>query len=285
MVSVLIPAHNEEAVIGRLLADLTSDPGAGDGRGDPLEILVICNGCSDQTAAVAGSFPGVTVLQTEEPGKAVALRLGNSAATSFPRLYVDADIEIGRRDVGALVRAVSQPGVLAAAPRRDIPLDQASLPVRCWYRFWQDLPGIRDGLFGRGVIALSEVGWRRLAERPEFQADDLSAAAAFADDERAVVPDATVVVHPPRNWAALMRRRVRAVTGTRQVFDSDVTVHNDSRTRPADLFAAIRLNPTNAVRLPFFLAAAISAKRRSAALVRDNDFTTWLRDDTSREVD
>ena len=48
MVSFVIPAHNEEAVIGRCLTALLA--GA---RRDELDIIVVCNGCTDRTAEVA----------------------------------------------------------------------------------------------------------------------------------------------------------------------------------------------------------------------------------------
>ena len=43
-VSVVIPAHNEETVIGRCLAALFA--GAGEGE---LDVVVVCNGCRDGT--------------------------------------------------------------------------------------------------------------------------------------------------------------------------------------------------------------------------------------------
>jgi hypothetical protein len=83
-----VPAHDEHDVIGRLLTGLC--------RGDDrLDVVVVCNGCTDGTAAVARTFPGVRVIETPVASKRVALRLGNEAARDFPRVYVDADVEIG----------------------------------------------------------------------------------------------------------------------------------------------------------------------------------------------
>ena len=114
MASVLIPAHNEAAVIGRLLTSLTA-PGGGAGVGD-LEITVICNGCTDETARVASGFDHVRIVETDTAGKANALRLGNESATTFPRIYVDADVVIGRRDIESLVAALQTPGILGGRP-------------------------------------------------------------------------------------------------------------------------------------------------------------------------
>ena len=46
--SIVIPAHDEEAVIGRLLDSL-----AGGLDGARLDVVVACNGCTDRTAEIA----------------------------------------------------------------------------------------------------------------------------------------------------------------------------------------------------------------------------------------
>ena len=90
MPSVIIPAHNEEAVIGRCLGSLLAGAPAG-----ALEVIVVANGCSDRTATVASSFgPDVRVIELAEASKHAALNAGDSVATRFPRAFVDADIEV-----------------------------------------------------------------------------------------------------------------------------------------------------------------------------------------------
>lgn len=64
---------------------------------------------------------------------------------------MDADVVVGAADVRALVGALDRsPELLAAAPGRDIPLGGCAWPVRAYYRVWQRLPAVREGLFGRG---------------------------------------------------------------------------------------------------------------------------------------
>ena len=57
--NIIIPAHNEEASIGRCLSALLSGSHPGE-----FEIIVVCNGCSDGTANVARGF-GSTVRVVE----------------------------------------------------------------------------------------------------------------------------------------------------------------------------------------------------------------------------
>ena len=98
VISVVVPAHDEARVIDRLLGQLTSGlPPEG------LDVVVVANGCTDDTAQIAGRYePGVRVLSIPVPSKREALLAGDQAATGFPRIYVDADVELGSADVCAL---------------------------------------------------------------------------------------------------------------------------------------------------------------------------------------
>lgn len=273
--SVVIPAHDEAQVIGRTLSGLTDR--AGGGR---LEVVVVCNGCTDDTAEVARRHDGVRVLEIPEPSKPAAVAVGNQAATTFPRIHLDADVTISCADVLLLARAVHG-GVHAAAPTRVLLLRRSSWVVRGYYRVWEQLPQVRDGLFGRGVIALSEEGQRRVDALPRLMSDDLAVSESFAPCERRIVDDATVVVHPPRTTADLLRRRVRVVTGNAQATDLGIR-HGSSVTTPSVLLRMAARDPRIGVRVPLFLGIGLLARWRSRRAVRAGDFTTWLRDESSR---
>ena len=115
-----------------------------------------------------------------------------------------------------LVRALDEPGVLAAAPARHLRTARSSWWVRGYYRVWERLPGVRDGLYGRGVIALSPEAQRRIDLLPPVLSDDLAISEAFTPGERRVVPEAVVTIRVPRTAADLIRRRVRVATGNRE---------------------------------------------------------------------
>jgi len=278
VVSVIVPAHNEARVIGRLLSRLTDE------AGPQVEVIVVCNGCTDDTAAVAAEFPGVRVIDTPVSSKVEALRLGDAAALGFPRVYVDADVEIDLAGIRAIGSVLESGSVLAAAPRRAIPRHGVSTLVGWYYDIWEELPGVRDGIFGRGVIGLSEAGHARISVLPRLMSDDLAMSSAFADAEREVVAAAVVTVHPPRTWADLMRRRVRVATGTAQAYAEDNGLVTDSRTTKSDLIEVCRRRPVLILRVPVFLAAAVLARRKAASSLRRGDFTTWLRDESSRDA-
>jgi len=262
-------------VIGRLLSALTGHAEPGE-----FDVVVVANGCTDRTADIAASFGDVRVVETPVASKSAALRLGDEVAVGFPRLYVDADVVLHTEDLRALRDALARPGVLAAGPSRVLPMDHASLPVRWYYDVWQRLPGVRDELYGRGVVAVTPDGHRRLAALPETMADDLAAATAFVPPERLVVAESQVIIWPPRTYANLLRRRVRAMTGNRQLATS--VVRRPPRTSTAELVRMTARDLSLAPRMVVFVATAVLAGVLARRAVRRGDFTTWLRDESSR---
>jgi hypothetical protein len=276
--SIVIPAHNEAAVIGRLLAGLLANAAPAE-----FDIVVVCNGCTDDTAAVARRCgPAVTVIEVPEPSKREALRTGDTAARGYPRLYVDADVELGTADVRALLRTLAVPGVLATAPERTLPTSGVSWPVRSYYRTWQRLPQVREGLFGRGVIALSETGQRRVAALAPSMSDDLAMSEAFVPAERRITRDAHVVVRPPRTIRDLLRRRIRVTTGNAQL-DSTAGRGDAAKTSLGTLAGLVREQPGSAPSVAVFLAVAVISRFAARRRIRAGDFDTWLRDESSRQ--
>jgi hypothetical protein len=278
VISVVVPAHNEAPVIGRLLRGLLADARPGE-----LEIVVVPNGCTDDTEQVAASFGGpVQVVPMEQPGKYAALRAGDNRAAGAEVVYLDADVELATEDVRRLAAALRQPGILATAPERVVATGRSSWPVRWYYDIWQELPGVREGLYGRGVIAVSAEARKRLHDLPDVMGDDLAASVAFAPDERRVVPEARVVVHAPRTLADLLRRRIRSVTATAQLQQALPGEVGSARTSRADLVGIVRRRPSAAPKLAVFLGVTAISRWRARKPISSGDYTTWLRDESSR---
>ena len=278
MATVIVPAHNEARVIGRLLGQLVSGAGPGE-----LDIIVVPNGCTDETAEVAASFgPPVRVLSIPVPSKREALRVGDDAARDFPRMYVDADVELRAEDARALASALRAPGALAASPRREMGMSGSPWPVRWYYEVWTRLPEVRAGLFGRGVVGVSSAGYQRLGGLPPLMSDDLAVSLLFAPHERTIVPDARVVVHAPRTLGDLLRRRTRVATGVTELERVESAPTSTARTAPMDLLTIIGREPRMAPRVAVFLAVTVLARLRAGRATRRRDYSTWLRDESSR---
>ena len=154
MISIVVPAHNESSVIARTLTPWVSEPGA-----DDLKIVVVCNGCTDETAAIARKFgPPVRVIETEVPGKTNALNAGDQASSGYPRIYVDADIVIRVDAIRALARRLERGDVLAVAPTPDIDVTGCSWLVRLYFAIRHRLPSSRQGFGGSGVYSCPKPG-------------------------------------------------------------------------------------------------------------------------------
>lgn len=279
LASVVIPAHDEAALLGATLHALLADvePGV-------LEVVVVANGCGDETASVARAVPGVRVVETPEASKAAALALGNRAATGFPRVYLDADCAISGGDVLRLVRALEEPGVLAASPARSLLTASASWWVRGYYRVWERLPGVRHGLYGRGVIALSRAGHERVDRLPRALSDDLAVSDAFETAERRIVAQASIAIRVPRTARDLVRRRVRVATGNHQA-DQLGLRRPGSATSVRTVARIVLREPRVLPCVPIFLATGLLARWHSRRAIRRGDYTTWLRDESSRVRD
>jgi hypothetical protein len=214
--------------------------------------------------------------------KNAALVAAYQAVRDFPVVYVDADVELSDRDVRALAAALRQPGVLAAAPERVLDLSGRPWPVRWFYDVWSRLPEVRDGLWGRGVIAVTATGQQRIAGLPPLIGDDLAASLLFEPHERSIVGTAHVLVHTPRTFADLLRRRVRAATGVSQLERTDGAPESTQRTRMRDLTAIVRREPRMMLPVAYFLSMAVLARLKARRAVARGDYSTWLRDESSR---
>ncbi|MEU7865994.1 glycosyltransferase [Dactylosporangium sp. NPDC049140] len=211
LVSIVVPAHNEAAVIGANLRRLLEGTAPGE-----FDVIVVANACGDRTAEVAAEA-GVRVLETSIPGKVPALRLGDEACRTFPRIYLDADVELTADSVRALVRACERPGVLACAPVPELDLARVGRLVRRVHRVHDRLIAPMRALAGVGVYVLTEAGHARVFPMPDVIADDGWVHASFGPDERVVVAEARSLVRPARTVKAHLNRRVRVRRGNRQL--------------------------------------------------------------------
>jgi glycosyltransferase involved in cell wall biosynthesis len=277
MISVIIPAHNESSVIVRTLRVMTrgAEP-------SELDVIVVCNGCADDTATVARSstYP-VRVIETNVPSKIHALNLGDEAARTFPRIYADADVVITIETIRALARRLESGQMLAVAPTPSFDLTGCSWPVRACYQIRSLLPSAQEGIGGSGVYALSEVGRQRFHEFPAVTADDGFVRIQFQSHERETLGSVTSTVFPPRTIRDLISTKTRAHYGSFELASLFPVLwknRGESNNRSLlRLFRNVRLWPQLTV---YCVVTAIS-KRRAQSRLRGG-IAKWERDNTSR---
>ena len=98
-VSILIPAFNEEKGLAQTLSELTSYDALRD-----AEIIVVDDGSTDYTAAIAAEFSGVTVVRhRRNRGYGSAIKSGAEYATGDYIAWYDADSQHRPQDLVALL--------------------------------------------------------------------------------------------------------------------------------------------------------------------------------------
>jgi len=281
--SVVIPAHNEESVIGRCLQALTSSE-VKTKAPYLFEIVVVCNGCTDETAKVALKFPCVTVIEIPESSKVVALNAGDSAVSTFPRIYLDADSELSNHSAWSLLRKAadhSGPAIFSASVKFDS--SRCSFLIRSFTRCAQQTSFGEFGIIGRGVYALNAGGRSKFEEFPDLLNDDFFVASLFNAEEQVIDPCATVVVRQPRDVRALVRVRSRVYYGNWEAGlerSRSVSPHQGWRNLA---YAARRARSTRALfDLAVYAGLNFVAKRRAAKMIRSGLPPLWGRDNTSR---
>ncbi|MBU8823749.1 glycosyltransferase [Mycolicibacterium goodii] len=271
--AVIIPAYNEAAVIERTLAPLSGL--AVDGH---IELVVVCNGCRDNTADIARSVPGVRVLELEQGSKPAALNAGDHAVTSWPRLYLDADIQVTAQAVLAVFDRLDRGDVLVARPAATYDTRGAGTLVRSYYRARNRVPQHKRAMWGAGAYGLSEEGHRRFGEFPMITGDDWFIDAQFGSDEKAVVTTEPSVVTTPANIESLLAIRRRIHRGTGKLppgYAPDLTTGSTGMTTAFAVMRTVR-GPRSLFDAVVYVGVALAARwsPRSTPL--------WERDESSR---
>lgn len=277
MISVVIPARNEARVLGRALGALLSDA-----HPEELEVIVVCNGCSDDTAEVARSYGDrVTVEVLEEGSKTRALNRGDEVAHGFPRFFVDADVELPLDSLRAVVSALEAPGVEVGAPHLEVDTQSSSWAVRAYYAIWTRLPYHRDGLVGSGVYALTEAGRSRFERFPDLISDDGFVRLLFAPEER-VTTESRFRIFAPRRLADLIRIKVRSQKGWLQLRRANPHLMVNQQSNYGGALRELLLQPSLWPALGVYCVVYAISRMRGLWSNWIGDLDVWERDENSR---
>ncbi len=277
MISIVIPAYNESSVIARTLKELTT--GA---LPNELEVIVVCNGCTDDTATIARKFgTAVRVIETAVGNKTHALNLGDQAARAFPRIYMDADVVVTLSTIRALADRLERGGVIAVAPLPFFDLAGCSWLVRAFYDVRCRLPSFGEGIGGSGVYALSEIARQHFDAFPEVIADDTYVRVQFKPEERETVATARSIVFAPRTIKNLISIEARADFGTFELARLYPDLWKNKGDSNHKALMSLFKEPWLWPKLMVYWYVRIIARGKAKLRLRTNTFI-WERDDTSR---
>jgi glycosyltransferase involved in cell wall biosynthesis len=102
MISFIVPAHNEEAWVGRCVSAIRN---GAESLGEPHEIIVVDDASSDATAAIARQ-QGVQVVRVEHRQIAATRNAGAQQAHGDILFFVDADTLTNAPAIESALRAI-----------------------------------------------------------------------------------------------------------------------------------------------------------------------------------
>ena len=189
--TLIIPAHDESAYIDGCLDNLLAQDYAG-----PVEVIVVANGCPDDTAdrarARTDDFArrgwSLRVEELAQGGKIGALNHGDACAGPGIRCYLDADLRMAPRLLSRMIEVLDVPepryagGRLVVAPAK-------SWVSRRYGRFWQTLPFVARTVTGAGQYGVNAAGRARWGAFPHIISDDTYARLQFDESERILIDE------------------------------------------------------------------------------------------------
>jgi cellulose synthase/poly-beta-1,6-N-acetylglucosamine synthase-like glycosyltransferase len=279
-VTVIIPAHDEEVALRRCLEGLARQT-----YGGPVEVIVVANGCEDDTAEVAlesrALLPAnlsLKVIEVRVAAKWQALNAADEAARSEARIYLDADIVLSPNALEELLGAFAEEGPRLVQPRVVVAWGVHSYPVRAFVRVWSALPYVRDQVLGLGCYAVNAPGRARWDVFPPLGADDTYVRFRFDDADKRVVRGATMTLSFPATLRELILVRGRWCRLSREVRRMEPFLPPTERRRWAAAARFISTHPSSWLDGLFFTSIWACAVLVSRLPTPAND---WARAGTS----
>lgn len=265
-------------MVGRCLQGLLRAAELGE-----LEVIVVANGCDDHTADISRSFGSlVQVIELGFASKAAALNQGDAVATAFPRMYIDADVEIDTGAIRRVASVLSDGQVRVAAPQLKIATGGRSWAVRAFYDVWQQLPFVTDDHVGTGFYGLSEAGRAAFSAFPSIVADDLFVRSLFTREQRRAVPGCFFVIYPPTTLRSIVQVRTRVYSSSdreRAHFGGAVESHWRSH---RCVLRGLARSPAWWPRLGVYIGVVLAARFHAARKKRRGGSPGWERDESTR---
>jgi glycosyltransferase involved in cell wall biosynthesis len=274
--TIIVPAFNEAAVIGGTLRHLLNGALPGE-----FDVIVVCNGCKDQTADMArAAAPADRVMELEAASKTAALNAGIAAAKTGPVVFLDADIKTAASSVRQLVHRLNWSDAFLAYGQACFNTNASGWAVRAFYRAWRQNPYFDNHKMG-GFFAISTAGLRELGSLPQVTNDDEYVRRKLMKNS-VWVEAAPYRIEAPRDLISLVRVRSRVYRGNRglaarELNKPETAAHSTARLFASRLAKAPALWPGACV----FAVVAVAAHVRNRMLAGT---TTWEQDKSARSA-
>lgn len=229
----IMPAYNEERSITRALRSLENQKL----EDVTMKIIVVANGCSDQTAQKAEDFSKeskipVQVIETDVKQKGNAINLGRNNTDDRIVVYGDADCVFDELAIAKIVGELGDSDKYALVGGLDVPDFNKSDPDSMLCEF-QKIMQVERIARGR-VLAIGRlIGFNqeKLPEPfpPNIHSEDiwitLLAAQKYEFRAVKVLLDVKVYFQPPLSWNDFLAQETRYEMSMDQLFDKFPDLH------------------------------------------------------------
>lgn len=279
--SVVVPAYNESAVIEHTLSYLLAD-----GRLVSTEVLVICNGCSDDTASLVSAFTQsnidlltdrkltIEVVETEVASKTNAINIGIERASGEYIILLDADIHVSGATLISLMQNLIETGKDLLSPSVSFDYEYASFWVREYYKVASTSSYNKRYRFSN-VIAMSKVGVKCLGPLPEVIADDEYLRRQFKQEQVSICEELNFCFACPTNARDLLSILTRIQRGNYQLAQLGVKDHMEME--------KVKVSAPSFSSFFIFSAFKLLSKLHALWQLKTGKAIVWEKDNSSRD--
>lgn len=272
MLTIIIPAYNEESVIKLCLNSLLDQTYVDKTVYGPLEILIVANGCRDQTVKVCNNYRDLMkgrgilfeILELAKGNKNRAINLADKTARYPARMYLDADVVCETDLVSQIVSLLNTNEPRYASGELAIQ-DGSSFASHAYGKIWRETPYIRDTIPGCGCYAVNSAGRKLWGEFPMIHSDDKYVRLLFLEHQKKQA-QAKYFWPLPQGFFTLLKIRIRWIRGNRQLaFQFPELSKNDAKRIRVDMdfIKTILHNPiSSAIFLCIYVSAAVAVYLR-----------------------
>lgn len=279
--TIIIAAYNEASVIRETLQQLHRAHAP-----SSYQILVICNGCTDDTEKIIhDEFQNVLCHSLKKSSKALAIRHAESLNPGFPRLYLDADINLSAADADRFISKARDHELEALLiPSSKVTTTQCSTMVKAFYRAWYNTPHVQTFGYGAGAYLINQAGRDRFGLWPELVADDAFIRSQFRTEETHLIQSIKVGVKAPKTLWSLIKVKARSKFGNLELkaYSKHIRVNdeNNETTRIANTksSAIAPLQPGD--KLIYLMINLIALSLAKWQFIRGKN--RWFRDNSNR---
>ncbi|MBS3091246.1 glycosyltransferase family 2 protein [Candidatus Pacearchaeota archaeon] len=145
LVSVIIPAYNEEEDIGKCLSSLEKQSYKN------KEVIVIDDGSIDKTKEIIWGFKKVKLIKGEHRGPGFSRNLGAKKARGKILIFVDADMTFEKNYIKNLIEPIIKEKIIGTEEGRQIASNQENIWSKCWGTHFKDYSYQDKGYIFRAI--------------------------------------------------------------------------------------------------------------------------------------